>query len=275
MKLLIASFIILPILPNHTVDPWNAINPYKVWWLVILISGLSLIGYVATRWLGPGRGTAVTGLLGGLVSSTAVALTFARRSRDEEDEYPAGADSLASGVMLSWVVMFIRIMVIVAVVHLPLLQPVLWPMGVMGLASAAAAGVFYWISARHHQPAHDEIPLKNPFSLVSATKFALFFTAVLVAVRITQQRAPGNAIYAVAGLAGLTDVDAITLSMSRQAGAGGVLIVATNAIAIAALANTVVKAGIISTLASASLRIRVLLATAAIIFVGGLTFWIR
>ncbi len=275
LKLLIASFIILPILPNHTVDPWNAINPYKVWWLVILISGLSLIGYVATRWLGPGRGTAVTGLLGGLVSSTAVALTFARRSRDEEDEYPAGADSLASGVMLSWVVMFIRIMVIVAVVHLPLLQPVLWPMGVMGLASAAAAGVFYWISARHHQPAHDEIPLKNPFSLVSATKFALFFTAVLVAVRITQQRAPGNAIYAVAGLAGLTDVDAITLSMSRQAGAGGVLIVATNAIAIAALANTVVKAGIISTLASASLRIRVLLATAAIIFVGGLTFWIR
>lgn len=275
LKLLVASFIILPILPNHTVDPWEAINPYKVWWLVILISGLSLIGYVATRWLGSGRGTAVTGLLGGLVSSTAVAMTFARRSSDEEKEYPAGADALACGLMLSWVVMFIRVIVIVAVVHLPLLKPILWPMGMMGLITAGAAGVFYWIGTRNHGPSHDGVPLKNPFSLISAIKFAVFFTAVLVVVRITQQRAPGSAIYAVAGLAGLTDVDAITLSMSRQAGADGVLVMATNAITIAVLANTVVKVGIISVLGSATLRWRALLATVAIVFAGGLSFWLH
>ena len=275
LKLLIASFIILPILPNHSVDPWQAINPYKVWWLVILISGISLIGYVATRWLGSGRGTAVTGLLGGLVSSTAVALTFARRSRDEEREYPAGADALACGLMLSWVVMFVRVVVIVAVVYLPLLKPILWPMGMMCLVTAGSAGVFYWIGARNHEPEHNGVPLQNPFSLVSAIKFAVFFTAVLVVVRITQQRAPGSAIYAVAGLAGLTDVDAITLSMSRQAGADGVLFVATNAITIAVLSNTVVKVGIISALGSAPLRWRTLLATVAIVCSGGLSFWIH
>src|SRR4030095_14965546 len=81
LKLLIATFIVLPVLPDRTVDPWGALNPYKMWWLVILISGLSLLGYVATRWLGSGRGVPLTGLFGGLVSATGVTLSFARPSR--------------------------------------------------------------------------------------------------------------------------------------------------------------------------------------------------
>src|SRR4030095_6479383 len=82
LKLLIATFIVLPVLPNRAVDPWGALNPYKIWWLVILISGLSLLGYAAARFLGPQRGPLVTGLFGGLVSSTAVTLGFSRESRE-------------------------------------------------------------------------------------------------------------------------------------------------------------------------------------------------
>src|SRR5690242_9172011 len=81
LRLLIATFIVLPLLPDRPVDPWGALNPYSLWLLVLLISGLSLVGYVGSRWLGAGRGTVLTGLTGGLVSSTAVTLSFARQSR--------------------------------------------------------------------------------------------------------------------------------------------------------------------------------------------------
>ena len=105
LRLLIATFIALPLLPNRTIDPWGALNPYELWLLVILISSLSLVGYVLTRWLGPARGTALTGLTGGLVSSTAVTLSFAREARDNAQNVAA----LACGILLAWAVMFFRV----------------------------------------------------------------------------------------------------------------------------------------------------------------------
>ncbi len=103
VKLLAATFIVLPLLPREAVDPWGAIEPYTVWLLVILIAGLSLVGYVATRALGPQRGAAVTGLAGGLVSSTAVTLAFARQSREEGDARtpPSPAASFSPGASCS------------------------------------------------------------------------------------------------------------------------------------------------------------------------------
>jgi uncharacterized membrane protein YhiD involved in acid resistance len=89
VRLLIATFIALPLLPDRAIDPWGALNPYKLWLLVILISSLSLVGYVLTRWLGPARGAALTGLTGGLVSSTAVTLSFSREAREKPQEASA------------------------------------------------------------------------------------------------------------------------------------------------------------------------------------------
>ena len=86
VRLLIATFIALPLLPDRAIDPWGALNPYKLWLLVILISSLSLVGYVLTRWLGPTRGAALTGLTGGLVSSTAVTLSFSKEAREKPQE---------------------------------------------------------------------------------------------------------------------------------------------------------------------------------------------
>jgi len=270
LKLLIATFIVLPVLPNKAVDPWGAINPYQLWWLVILISSLSLVGYVATRWLGHERGLAITGLTGGLVSSTAVTLTFARRSR-ETGTGEIQSRALTVGILLAWTVMFGRIIVEVAVVNPALLGSVLLPCGAMGLAAIAVAAGFHFRSPNTSGPgsqAPNDLALKNPFSLTSAMKFALFFALVLLVVKVAQHYAPGKGLYLVAVLAGSTDVDAITLSMAGYAKQSGEEVVAVRAITLAALSNTAVKAGLIVALGGSRLRSRTLLAAAIILAVG-------
>ena len=140
VRLLIATFIALPLLPNEPVDPWGALNPYKLWLLVILISSLSLVGYVLTRLLGASRGVALTGLAGGLASSTAVTLSFAKEGRDN----PQIANALACGILLAWAVMFVRVLVLVAVVNRLLLVPLLTPFVVMAVVVAAFASWLYY-----------------------------------------------------------------------------------------------------------------------------------
>jgi uncharacterized membrane protein (DUF4010 family) len=264
LRLLIASFIVLPLLPDAPVDPWQALNPYKLWLLVVLISGLSLVGYLATRWLGAHRGTALTGLTGGLVSSTAVTLSFARRSRDRDGG--ARIDPLASGILLAWGVMFARVVVEVLVVNPPLVREVLVPFAAMAIAAAAFA-LFYYRKGSA-EPGNEAVPLRNPFSLTSAVKFAAFFALVLLVVTFVQARFPGEGLYVLAALAGLTDVDAITLSMAQYAAGGGDARTAVGAIVTASLANTVVKAGIVAALGAPALRLRVLAGMVAILVAG-------
>jgi uncharacterized membrane protein (DUF4010 family) len=282
LKLLIATFIVLPILPDQPIDPWGAINPSKLWWLVILISALSLAGYAATRILGAHRGTALTGFFGGLASSTAVTLALARRSHDRE---AAGlANGLAAGLLISWTVMFARIAAEVAYVNPPLLRPLAAPLAAMGLAVAIVAGVFYILGRSTAGLTAESVPLTNPFSLTSAIKFALVFAAVLLAVKLVQTYWPAHGLYAVAALAGLTDVDAITLSMAEFAkgaaadpaqpppielatGASPATI-AARSITIAAISNTLVKCGLVLFLGAWALSWRVLIAT-GLVLVGG------
>ena len=199
---------------------------------MILISGLSLVGYVLTRWLGPGRGAAVTGLAGGLASSTAVSLSFAREARDN----PQNTAALACGILLSWAVMFARVLVLVAVVNRALLKPMLVPFALMAVAVAGFAALIYLRdrSETRNAASSKDLDVKNPFSLTSAAKFAAFFAVVLLAVKIVQEHFPPGGLYAVAALAGLTDVDAITLSMSDFAKSSDAR-VAVIAIVIAAL----------------------------------------
>jgi uncharacterized membrane protein (DUF4010 family) len=268
LKLLIASFIVLPLLPNHPIDPWQALNPYKLWLLVILISSLSLVGYVAVRALGSAKGTLLTGASGGLVSSTAVSLSFARESRMETGAVAGHA--LAAGILVSWVVMFVRVVIEVAVVHPRLVARVLVPFSTM----AAVAGLIAAASYRRSVATGDaesrpaDVPLTNPFSLMAATKFGLVFAAVKLVVKLAQTYLPGEGLYVVAALAGLTDVDAITLSMADFARQGGDPATAVGAIAVASVANTLVKCGLVVALGSRSLRMRLLPATAAILAAG-------
>jgi uncharacterized membrane protein (DUF4010 family) len=269
LRLLIATFIALPLLPDRPVDPWGALNPYALWLLVILISGLSLVGYVLTRWLGPGRGALITGFTGGLVSSTAVTLAFSREARSN----PKSTTAFACGILLAWAVMFARVLVLVAVVNQALLPPLLVPLGLMGVVVGGVTALFYFREPAGRLPATTkELKVSNPFSLSEAAKFAAFFAIVLVAIKIAQWNFPPSGVYAVAAVAGLTDVDAITLSMAELA-KGDAAQVAVTAIVIAALVNTAVKCGIAFVLGGASLSKPLLLATAAIFVVGFSAIW--
>jgi uncharacterized membrane protein (DUF4010 family) len=261
LKLLIASFIVLPLLPNHAVDPWGVLNPYVLWLLVVLISGLSLVGYVAVRLLGEARGTMLTGFAGGLVSSTAVSLNFARQSRS--DPTPGAADALAAGILASWAVMFVRVMIAVAIVNRDLLPALMRDFSLMALAAGLLAGVFY---VRGQQRAAygsrgDALVVRNPFSLGSAVRFALLFALVLVIVEIAKNYAPVRGLYVVAAAAGLTEMDAISLSVAQSAGSGLELLTATRALGIAALSNTLAKCFIVLALGRGPLRLRVVVAT--------------
>ncbi|HKY63102.1 MAG TPA: MgtC/SapB family protein [bacterium] len=266
LKLLVATFIVLPILPNRSVDPLEALNPYKLWLLVILISSLSLIGYVASRWLGQQRGAAVTGLTGGLVSSTAVTLFFAKSSREEGGV----GKGVLTGILLAWAVMFIRVLIEVAVVHKPLVPVIAYPFAAMtGMAAFVAALAYLRKKKEEHASGRGpEVQLKNPFSLTAAIRFAFFFALILVIVKLAQRYLPGAGMYGVAALAGTTDVDAITLSMAKYAQEGGEAAVAAIAITIASLVNTSVKAGIVVMLGAKEAKVQILFAAAAILAAG-------
>ena len=238
------------------------------------------MGYVLTRLLGSTRGTALTGLAGGLASSTAVTLSFAREGRDK----PQMANALACGILLAWAVMFIRVLVLVAVVNRALLMPLLVPFVVMAAVVAGFAAWLYYSDGSPDKGARTkgalnkgtrtketsnqgDIAVRNPFSLTAAAKFAALFAVVLLAVKIVQQTMPPSGLYAVAALSGLVDVDAITLSMAELAKAGeaGVAVIA---IVIAALSNTLVKCAMAVVLAGMSLGKPLVIATAATLLAG-------
>lgn len=265
LRLLTATFIVLPLLPDRAIDPWQALNPRELWLLVVLISALSMIGYVATRWLGPGRGAMVTGLTGGLVSSTAATLAFSRQSQESIGLH--AAHMLAIGTLIAWTVMFARVLVISFAVFPALLRELAVSMAIMGLAGLVSVAGLYWWDRRSQKNSKAakggsaDITVSTPFSLTQAIKFAILYGAILLVVKIVGDLERPEGLYLVAALAGLTDVDAITLSMSQYARGGGGAQIATVAIIIAALANTVVKAGLAATIGSADYRRLMLAAT--------------
>lgn len=267
IKLLAASFIVLPLLPDETIDPWAALNPYELWLLVVLISTLSLVGYVAMRWLGPSRGAALGGISGGLVSSTAATLSFARASG--HDGGAASASALSAGILLAWLVMLLRITMLVAALNLALLAAV-WPtMAAMALASAALAA-WHYRAGLVGQPAAAPMTVANPFSLGAAMRFAALFALVLLVVHVAQARWPGAGTYVVAALAGLVDTDAISLSLASGAKSPQARAVAANALVVAIVANTVSKTLLVLLLGRGAVRRHIAAAAAAIVAVAAL-----
>ena len=212
----------------------------------------------------PGNRAALTG---GLVSSTAVTVSFARQC--QEDPRKGTANTLACGVLIAWCIMFGRVIAEVLVVNRALVVRVLIPFVVMGATAGIAAWVFFRRGASEAERAAraETVRLRNPFSLTEASKFAAFFAMVLLVVKLVQSRFPGKGLYMVAALAGMTDVDAITLSMAEYARSGDAR-VAVNAIVVAALTNTVVKCAIVAALGGAALRRAMLVATGTVLAVG-------
>ena len=265
LRLLFASFVVLPVLPHRPVDPWGALDPYELWLLVILISSLSMAGYIAVRWTDARRATVLTGALGGLVSSTAATISLARRSREI-----SGSESvLCAGIAVSWAVMFVRVGVEVAIVS-PSLLPRLAP-ALAGLALALALCALGLARSADADAVQDDAlgTLRNPFRLWAAIQFAVIFAVVLLATKLASTWLPEQGIYAVAVLSGAVDVDAITLSVARMATRSELdASLASGAIVLAAVTNSVMKWVYAMVLGTAELRRRLLL-PGGIVVVGG------
>ncbi|NLE76817.1 MAG: MgtC/SapB family protein [Chloroflexi bacterium] len=245
------SAIILPVLPNQTYgpEPLNVLNPYSIWLMVVFISGISFLGYLLNKLVGARRGLGLTGLLGGMVSSTAVTLSLAQRSLVQ----PGLGKPFALAVTLAWTMMFGRVLLIVAALNvglLPLLLPPMLGAAVMGIAWSG----YLYLAQRSDQ--HEDVTLSNPFELWPAIQFGLFYAVILLLSRAAQVYWGQTGVYASSALAGLADVNAITLSMTALARAAGGLdpVTATRAIVLAAIANTLVKGIIV--LASGSLALK-------------------
>lgn len=270
LKFLVLSVVVLPLLPDRAFGPFGALNPRQIGVLVVLMAGISFLGYAAVRILGTQRGLGLTGLVGGLASSTAVTLSMSARAREE----PRLADSLALSVVLASSIMFVRMGVLIAVAG-PALLPAAW----LPLAAMAAAGllVSLWFYRRAKETAKGDLQLSNPFELWPTLKFAFLFVLVLVGSKAATAWLGAGGAYAAAILAGATDVDAITLSMARLAQgelAPGVAIVA---IFLAAASNTLVKAVLATRLGGWRFGRRIAGAFAIILAAGGATvqLWVR
>jgi uncharacterized membrane protein (DUF4010 family) len=241
IKLLIISVIMLPLLPNQGYGPWETLNPYWIWWMVVLISGLSFLGYILVKYAGEGKGTLLTAVIGGLASSTAVTVSLAQFAKQKAQ---SRARIFIAGVLVASSVMFIRVIIEVAVVHPKMIHPLWIPLTVMLVLSFVC--VFWlWKSSENTQVTENpSLDLGNPLQLPTALKFGALLAVILVLATALKEWFGDEGIYLLALLSGLMDVDAITLSLSEMAKTEITTAVATLGIVIAVISNTLVKAGL-------------------------------
>lgn len=251
LKLLLISVVVLPVLPNRGYGPWEALNPYTMWWMVVLIAGISFIGYVAVRVLGARYGLLLTGFAAGLMASTPLALAFARIGRRE----PGRAAVLAAGILAAASTMFPRALVVASVLHAPLASRLAAPLLAMMVAGYALAA-WWWRESAGHE-AGETPPIRNPFEMGPALRFGILLAVVMLLARALEHWVGDIGLYALATASGLTDVDAITLSLAGLAASGTALGVAATGIVIATIANTVFKAMLVIAVAGHGLAWRV------------------
>lgn len=233
--LMVMTFLLLPLLPDRPIDPWGAVNLYEVWILAILIALISFIGYVAVRMLGGTWGIVLTAAAGGLASSTATTLAFARLA----GEQPRATDLLVGGIFISGAVMALRVAALVLVLNPALLASLALELGTIVFGMLCAAGVFMLrIRSVSEAQSGPSLVITNPLAVASSLKIAGFIVAVMVAVEIVQLVWGASGVLGVAALSGIMDVDAITLSMAR---AGRSAPLAADAILLAVGVNTIAK----------------------------------
>lgn len=234
IKLLVISLVLLPLLPNQGYGPWNALNPYWIWWMVVLISGISFVGYFAIKYAGNRMGTLLTAITGGLASSTAVTLSMAQLAKPHVKK-----TLFMSGVIVAASIMFIRVLIEVAIVNAPLLNHVWLPISVMFLC-LLLGGVWLWFGNKENEP-DSEIEMNNPFKLSTALQFGALLGLILLLSEGSKQWFGDEGIYILAIVSGLVDVDAITLSLSRMSLGDLSYSVATAGIILSSAVNTIVK----------------------------------
>jgi uncharacterized membrane protein (DUF4010 family) len=264
--------IVLPLVPDHPYGPYGAFNPFNIWLMVVLVSGLGFAGYVAVRIFGENRGLAMTGLLGGLASSTATTLAMSRESRAR----PGVGNICALAVILACTVMLGRVAILVGAV-----SPTLLATAAPWLAFMAVPAIVYaawsWRHFRGEESAGSarSAEVHNPLNLRVAIQFAILYALIVLLVRWAQDVFGGAGLYVASFLSGLTDLDAISLSLAQLQKAGHLAAgEGVRALLIAAMANALLKAGIAVTLGSSTMRRPVLIVLGATALCAGFAAWL-
>ena len=233
----VMAVVVLPLLPEGPFGPGAGIRPRALWTLVLFFSGLSFLGYVARRIVGGRFGYPLAGLLGGMVSSTSVTLTFARLSRAQ----PAVAAGLAYGAVAASTILYARVALTSAVLSPPLGRT-LWPY----LAAPFLVGLVVLIAGVRHatreEPLSDDV--RNPLQLTAALQMALIFQGVIFAMHAVRRHAGAAGVMTSGVVLGLTDLDALTISMAQGVSSGMAPTLAASAVAAGLIANTIFKAAI-------------------------------
>ena len=247
LQFAVLALVILPVLPAGPYGGVLAIQPRSLWILVLIFSALNFAGYIARRVLGSGAGNTVTGTLGGLISSTAVTLDFARKSREARE----AQEALAHGVIGACTVMIVRVVAVSAVLN----PRVGLQLGILMLAPFVAGVLMLVLAARRFQTEPPAAPIVSgsPLRLWSALQMAVVFQIALSTLAMINEVWGTVGVYPAAAVLGLTDMDALTLSMSRLE-RGITVQSAALAIAIGYLANTLLKAGIAVVIGAGAFR---------------------
>lgn len=245
----VMALVVLPLLPAGPFGPLGGTRPRELWALVLFFSGLSFLGHLLRRAVGPEQGYLLGGIAGGLVSSTNVTWTFARLSRTESTL----ARQLAFGTVAANAVLYPRVLTATAVLNAPLV-PMLARYLVAPAVVASLVAAIGVLAARRHGEATSPIENGNPLQLGSALQMALLFQIVLMLVHLARVTQGEAGVYTSAAVLGLTDVDALTMSMARDVARAISLETAARAIAVGVLANTLLKTGMAVTFGAARFR---------------------
>lgn len=269
LRLALISVVILPLLPDQGYGPGAALNPYAIWWAVVIVAGLSFLGYGAIRLGGANLGVLLTGLFGGLASSTSTTVVLSQLARTQIGLGPVAA----SGAIVAGSVTFLRVLAIVAIFQVSLVGPLALPMGVMAAAGFGGAAVLR-LRDRGRDGATAPAVLANPLNLGAALSFGALLTLVVVLLQYLEAWLGDAGVQIAALLSGIADVDAITISVSRLVGGDLGVTAASTAIFTATAVNTIVKAGIALGMGGPAMGLRVGLVYAVVLAAGSAALWI-
>ncbi|MDA1060513.1 MAG: MgtC/SapB family protein [bacterium] len=257
IQFIIITFVVLPLLPNQGFGPYEFFNPYVVWLMVVFVSGISFVSYIAMKLFGAKRGIILTGFLSGFISTTALAYSFAEMSKKSKGD----VSPYLLGISVSMSALFFRVLLEILVVNGELSKLAAIPLLLMGFAAIALTFYVYYKNKDKKSTEEfdkDSLRMESPFQLKPAVNFAVLFAIVLLITKLVVNMFGEKVLYLASFVGGLVDMDSITISMARLAQTDISLRVATVAIVIAVITNTFAKAGIFFLFGSKKLAYKLL-----------------
>ncbi len=264
IRFVIIALLILPFLPNEHYGPFNVVNPREIGWIIVLTSGIGFVGYLLMKFMGSNKGLLFTGIFGGLVSSTVVSWIFSKKSK----EAPSFSNGFALAIFASATIMIVRVLFWVFLFNKDMLRGLTIPLVVVLLSAIGVTLYFYRKQQRKHRST-EKLPLGEPLNIRDAVFFGILYSGILLLVSYASSEYGEKGIYVSSAISALTDIDAISISVSKLAGDSIQFLTAQNAILLATLTNTIIKIGISLWFGSRQLKKNILIGY-GIIFIAGI-----